>query len=227
MRGTEAVPVWEVRPAPESWGPTALGPDPVWRTVAPLPPFELADGSGPAKEQTSVRLVWDPEALWIRFDCEDKDAWSTFQRRDDPLWEEEAVEVFLAAGEDVPKRYFELQISPLGVLFDAVVDNPRGDRRGMVTDPAWDCEGIHWAAGPAALRQDWWAVVRLPWSGLLPANQPRPSIWRANFFRIERPRRRPDELSAWSSPGTDPPDFHRPERFGSLRLVAPDRWRQW
>ena len=40
--------------------------------------------------------------------------------------------------------------------------------------------------------------------------------WRANFYRIDRGD--PDEYSAWSPTGADPPDFHRPDRFGLLNL---------
>ena len=70
---------------------------PDWARVPPLSPFLLADGSGPAVQQTAVRLAWDDEALHVRFDCADRDAWGTFSRRNDPIYQEEAVEVFLAS----------------------------------------------------------------------------------------------------------------------------------
>src|SRR3981081_422917 len=74
-----------------------------------LTPSLLADGSGPAVQQTRVRVAWDDEALHVRFDCEDRDAWGTFERPDDPIYEEEAVEGFLAAGTADPVQYFEFQ----------------------------------------------------------------------------------------------------------------------
>ena len=43
-----------------------------------------------------------------------------------------------------------------------------------------------------------------------------PSVWRANFYRIDRDD--PDEFSAWSPTFADPPDFHVPNRFGYLRM---------
>jgi hypothetical protein len=51
-----------------------------------------------------------------------------------------------------------------------------------------------------------------------PPASPPPRRWRANFYRIERPRGGRPELSCWSPTFTDPPDFHRPERFGVLEL---------
>lgn len=185
--------------------------------MPPLPPFTLVDGSAPAGQQTAVRLAWDEAALHVRFDCADRDAWGTFTRRDDPVYQEEAVEVFLAPGASDPARYFEFEVSPKGTLFDAIVWNPDSDRATMRADPAWDCPGLSWEAGSgAAGAQDWWATLAIPWEALAPGI---PEVWRANFYRIERPRDgTAAEFSAWSPTLTAPADFHRPERFGRLSL---------
>jgi len=206
---------------------------PDWAGVPSLPPLLLVDGSGPALQPTVVRLAWDPETLHVRFDCADRDAWGTFTRRDDPLYEEEAVEVFLSPGAGDPARYFEFEVSPKGTLFDAVIENPDGDRATMRTDPSWDCPGLRWEAGPgtgaqgAQAAQDWWATLAIPWRALLPegtpATEPLPHTWRANFYRIERPRYGAPEFSAWSPTLTTPADFHKPLRFGLLAPREPRR----
>ena len=185
-----------------------------------LPPFTLADGSGPALQQTAVRLAWDEAALHVRFDCADRDAWGTFTGRDDPIYEEEAVEVFLAPGAADPARYFEFEVSPKGTLFDAVISNPDSDRATMRADPAWDCPGLRWEAGSGAATQDWWATLAIPWESLAPSipEAPLPEVWRANFYRIERPRDGEAEFSGWSPTLTAPADFHKPARFGRLSL---------
>jgi hypothetical protein len=172
--------------------------------MPPLPPFLLADGSGPAVQQTAVRLAWSGEAFHIRFDCDDRDAWGTFTRRDDPIYQEEAVEVFLAPGAGAPARYFEIEVSPRGVLFDAMVWNPDSERATMRVDPSWDCPGLRWEVGPGASSEDWWATLTIPWAALLPGfpETPLPEIWRANFYRIERPR----GLSTEMLPGKVPAD---------------------
>jgi hypothetical protein len=191
---------------------------PAWEAIPSLPPFLLADGSGPALQQTRVRVAWDDEALHVRFDCEDRDAWGTFERRDDPLYEEEAVEVFLAAGTIHPVDYFEFEVSPRGVLWDGVIHNPTSRREDRVTDPSWDCLKIRWAAGKGEAREDWWASLSIPWKGLAAHDPPR--LWRANFYRIERPRDGEPEFSGWSPTFTRPADFHKPARFGVLELVG-------
>ena len=198
-------------------------PDPfdphLWTAVPRLAPFTLADGSVPALQQTVVRACWDEAALYVRFDCEDRDAWGTLTRRDDPLWQEEVVELFLAPGEEEPRSYWEFEVSPKGVLFDARIENPTWSRADLVADTAWDCPGIAWAAGPGQHDQDWWAVLALPWAGIAPAG-PLPRVWRANFYRVERPRDGAAEFSCWSPTLATPPDFHRPWRFGVLRLAT-------
>ena len=198
--------------------PVPRAPSPrSWDGIPSLPPFQLADGGGPALQQTRVRLCWDDDALRVRFDCEDRDAWGTYRMRDDPLYEEEAVEVFLAPGEEDPILYIEIEVSPLGTLFDARIHNPTSQRADMTGDRAWDCPGLRWAAGPGSERQDWWAELVLPWNGIAPKGS-LSRVWRANFYRIERPRDGEPEFSCWSPTLTRPADFHRPNRFGVLEL---------
>ena len=197
----------------------AAGPaDPAsWDAIPTLAPFRRADGSAPAEHATRVRLCQDGVALHVRFDCVDRDAWATHTRRDAPLWEEEVVEVFLAPGPEDPRSYFELEVNPLGALFDALVRNPHGDRRGMEVDTAWDCPGLLAGARIDRAGESWSAWLTVPWASLAP-DDALPSVWRANFYRIERPRGGRAEFSCWSPTATEPADFHRPARFGRLVL---------
>lgn len=206
--------------APPAAATLALADFP-WARAAVLEPFVLADGSAVAAQATRVRLAHDAHALYVRFECADRDAWGTWRRRNDPIYLEEAVEVFLAPGMSAPRRYWELEVSPLGVLFAARIDNPTGRRADLVADTSWECRGLEWRAGPAGSSQDWWAELAIPWAALaVPEGGARrlSRRWRANFYRIERPRGGTPELSCWSPTLTDPPDFHRPERFGVLDL---------
>jgi hypothetical protein len=193
-----------------------------WVRAAVLAPFVLADGSAAAAQATAVRVAHDARALYVRFDCADRDAWGTWRHRNDPIYLEEAVEVFLAPGMGDPRRYWELEVSPLGVLFAARVENPTGRRADLAADTSWECRGLEWQAGPTGSSQDWWAGLAIPWAALTGPRSPRdgrpPRRWRANFYRIERPRGGTPELSCWSPTLTDPPDFHRPDRFGVLEL---------
>jgi hypothetical protein len=210
--------------------PAAAGASPgafPWERAATAGPLLLADGSGPPEQATVVRAAWDEAALHVRFDCADRDAWGTLRQRNDPLYLEEAVEIFLAPGPAAPARYWEIEVSPAGVVFAAAIHNPTGRRADLVADTAWECCGLEHRTGPAGASLDWWAELAIPWPALAGAGGVGavlpPAVWRANFYRIERPRGGRSELSCWSPTLTDPPDFHRPERFGVLELVR-DSW---
>jgi len=211
------IPRFVVPRAPADWDTHADLAGWSWEAVPALPPFSLADGSRPAEQQTVARICYNAQALTIRFDCADRDIWGTFSRRDDPLYDEEVVEVFLAPGEADPVRYAEFEVSPDGVLFDALIHNPTSERTELKVDQAWNCPGVRWSAGRNDAAGHWWAVLVIPWLAVAPVDH-LPRVWRANFYRIERPRDDMPEFSCWSPTMTEPADFHKPAWFGVLEL---------
>lgn len=182
-----------------------------------LAPLVRAEDGGQPRLATRVTLLDDGSRLHAHFDCDDDLVWSTLREHDADLWTEEVVELFIAAGDQAPARYFELEINPLGTRFDAAVHAPHGDRRELVVDRSWSCVGLESAA--AHRPGGWCAELIVPWSALDPAGE-RERRWRLNFFRIDRPNGGPAEYSAWSPTGVEPADFHRPENFGFLERVG-------
>jgi hypothetical protein len=186
---------------------------------------------GPERYLTWFCATWSPDALWIRFDCRDEHPWHTLQRRDDPLWQEEVVEMFLdpvGHGRD----YAEIEISPANVVCDLRVRHPWP---ALSADPGWDLPGFesHVSALGAGddVRSGWRVTARLPWEGLgtlSPAAAARvpPSArhrWRFNVFRIKRPwgptePERDAVYAAWSVP--DAPSFHVPDLFRDFVFVG-------
>lgn len=219
---TIPLPRWRVPQAPKPLDDDAVAGSWVWEKVPRLPPLLLSHGGGPARWRTAVRVCRDDFGLAVRFDCEDRAAWGTYSERDDPLWQEEAVEVFLAPDAEDPRHYFEFEISPRGVLFDARVNNPTSERKDLEVETAWNCPKIRWGAGGGGLLhpsagENWWAALVIPWVPL-GVGKSLPDLLRANFYRIERPPGEASEFSAWSPTLADPPDFHQPARFGFLSL---------
>jgi hypothetical protein len=201
------------------WTLPHAGPTLRWDEIPGQHLVSALDG-GPAEQATTVRACWNEEGLHVRFECEDRHAWGTLTQRDDPLYQEEVVEVFLAPGSGDPVDYLEFEVSPSGVLWDGRVHNPTSRRIDMVSDAGWDCPGIRWGAGRlGTARQDWWAELVLPWEGIVPGILPPPRLWRANFYRIERPEGGAPEFTAWSPTRVSPADFHKPARFGVLELA--------
>ncbi len=188
-----------------------------WDGAATLPPFRLANGSGLAIQQTVARLCYNAHGLFTRFDCDDRDIWGTWTQRDEAIYDEEVVEVFIGPGEAQPVDYYEFEVSPNGVMLDLTVSNPNSRRDDIRLDATWNCPGLQWAAGRNDAQNHWWAVFAIPWASLgVPGALPK--LWRANFYRIERPRDSEPEYSCWSPTMTEPADYHKPGYFGLLEL---------
>ncbi len=203
---------------PQSWTEQPMS-EWHWDDIPPLSPFRIYNDSQLASYTTTTRVCCNQQALYIRYDCLDYDIWGTYTQRDEPIYDEEVVEIFIGHGEEDVIDYYEFQVSPDGVLFDATIHNPTSRRPNLKLNTAWNCEGIQWLAERNDADNHWMASLVIPWVAISPANQ-LPTVWRANFYRIERPRDAEPEYSCWSPTMIEPPDFHQPAYFGTLRLPS-------
>jgi hypothetical protein len=196
-----------VCPQTEAWDGSSLdGLTGCWSAAGRVYLADNVSGRPPVWG-TEVRVGRHQEELLVLFICQDPDPSATFTQRDDPLWEEDVVEVFIDPFGDLD-CYFEFEINPLNTVLDVFIRRLRG---GLRKDFSWNCEGLRTATG--LLAYGWVAGLAIPFKGLGECNLSR---WRINFCRIERPKDQPRELSAWSP--TLAGTFHLPERFGVLDL---------
>jgi hypothetical protein len=195
----------------------SLDDESVWDALPNIELSWLASGDAPARARTFARVCFDDTALYVRFDCEDEDIWGTFTQRDEPIFEQEVVEIFIGAGAGDLINYYEFQVSPDGVLFDASIYNPTSTRRDLRWDSSWNCPGIAWMAKRDDSHGRWWAALAIPWAGITPDGIV-PGVCRANLYRIERPRNGETEYICWSPTLTEPADFHKPARFGRFEF---------
>jgi len=184
---------------------------PFWQSIVAADFCENVRGGIPG-QATTVRTAWDEVELRVLMDAADTHPWATITQRDGPLWEEEAVELFLDPVGD-GASYFEIEVNPLGTVLDLVL---RRNRSGWRKDLAWDCEGLQVAV--QRTRGGWGAELAIPFRSLVADMPPAGTEWRVNFLRIDRPLGRDRELSAWSPSFVE--TFHAPERFGALRFAA-------
>jgi hypothetical protein len=186
---------------------------------------------GPERYRTRFQARWDEAALHVRFDAMDDSPWHTMTRRDDHIWEEEVVELFLDA-DGSGRNYAELEINPINVVCDLRVETPWPNLRSLTS---WDWAGIETAVAPLkdphGTVEGWTAVGRLPWAGLrslypVESGLVLPPVagatWRFNVFRIKRPGgpKAPDTgviYAALSKPAG--PSFHDPAAFRALKLA--------
>lgn len=191
-----------------------------WKGVASTGNFGRSlDGKTP-HSRTEAWMTWDDEAIYVAFDMDDRDIWGTYRHRDDAIYNEEVVEVFLDANGD-GKTYHELELSPHRVVFDAYFPTRR---RGM--DKSWDSQmesgvSIRGTLDDGSDRDHGWTVeLKIPVKNLvdLPRWPPESGDkWRFNLYRLDwHSGRKKNEGQAFSPLFMG--DFHHLPRFGFLEF---------
>jgi arylsulfatase A-like enzyme len=179
---------------------------------------------GPEAVATGFRALWTNEGLALRYDVTDPSPWHTLAKRDEALWNEEVVELFLDVGA-TGRSYAEIEWNPVNAVVDLWVDRPENR-----FDKGWDAAGLESRVRPrkdAGGRTTGWTVTSLlPWRALAAratagtALPPKPGDrWRFNAFRIERPggpqaRDKDAQFLAWSPTGHR--SFHVPLGFREM-----------
>ena len=64
-------------------------------------PWDFQTG---AKQKTTARLLWDDENLYVAYECIDADVVAHYDKRDDPTYKDDAVEIFISAARGRPPR---------------------------------------------------------------------------------------------------------------------------
>jgi hypothetical protein len=173
-----------------------------------------------AEMKTTAKVLWDDKNLYVAFEMEDRDVWSTLTKPDDKLWTQEAVEMFIDADGD-GKTYVELQTNPRGVVFDSYLPAYRQNQNEWQSNMK---VGVK-VDGTVDLRTDvdkgWVAELAIPLEAAKGKEKEMKNVppkvgteWHVNFFRLDMPNGRPQQGSAWSPPLVG--DFHALDKFGVL-----------
>lgn len=193
--------------------------DAAWSSATPLLLGDSLDGE-PADVATEVRIAWDDTAVYVGATMDDDDVWSQYEAQDDPLWKEEAFELFFF-GDASGRRYLELQVSPRGVMFDARFEQYRKGDEGW--DGPWEAAAT--VDGTVSERDDrdrgWVVEMAVPFAMICEhtAMTCPPEIGattRINTFRLDRPRKA--QTRAYSLAPTRVPDFHAAKNAAVLEL---------
>jgi len=164
------------------------------------------------QRQTEVRLLWADREFYLRFRCRycsiDVHSDADPNGRRDYLWERDVTEVFLQSDRFGEKYYKEFEVSPNGQWLDLDI-TPEGLRH--------IASGMRSSVKMDEANREWVADLAIHMAGINPRFDPAQQ-WRVNFFRCEGvdPQR---FYGAWQPTGTPTPNFHVPEKFGTLRFV--------
>ncbi|MBX5480956.1 MAG: carbohydrate-binding family 9-like protein [Myxococcaceae bacterium] len=190
--------------------------DPAWQKAEAVVLTQSFNGSKPDLA-TTARLLYDDQFLYVSFDCEDPDVWGTLLQRDQPIYTQEVVEIFLDADAN-QRTYNELELSPNNVIFDAYFP---ARRQGM--DTSWDSKMQTAVKVRGTLNDDsdrdegWSAEMKIPFSTLASVPNIPPHAgdrWRFNLYRLDLPDRRTQHGQSFSPLFMG--DFHNLPRFGWL-----------
>ena len=207
--------------------PRAAGPvtvdgkldEEAWKSAAGSGPMKAPASGGKMLPETSFRIMWDDENLYVGYDAPDDHLHCTHTKRDEPIYEQDAVEVFLDPDGD-GKNYYEFQVCPAGTIFDSFL-------------PAYRKNQNEWNAtlqakvvidGTLNNKDDvdagFTAEFAIPFKDLTNAPSTPPKAgekWKANFFRLDDAKGG-KKAWAWSPPMNN--DFHNLKQFGVLEFVG-------
>ena len=176
----------------------------------------LTDSHTPPIFGTKTKLLWDDSCLYVSFQCADDGVYAEKIKKNDALWQEEAVEVFLDF-EGEGKRYVEIEVNPLNTVFDKFMN---GIRKPLPVSQ-WDSgvrTAVHQVTGVVngdSTIVGWTVELAFPFEALKDKCHVPPRSgdeWRINLYRVKH--RPVMEFSAWSP--TNSIDFHQPDKFGVL-----------
>jgi hypothetical protein len=211
---------FKVDPAPDKGGAEytlrrASGPivldgvadEAAWQNAPLGPDFTDAEGGTPVGARTSARLLWDDVNLYAFIQVEDDDVYSSYKGRDDPLWKEDVVELFIDADRN-RHGYVELQVNPNGAIFDSYFPRTRSQEHHFEWNSGMAAKVV--VHGTADQRGDhdrgWDVEIAIPLTDVkgmdaaMKVNIP-PHLgdrWRLNVVRGEKPAKGGLRASSWN-----------------------------
>ena len=202
--------------------------DPAWQgatVIDHFPSFWKGTDPGPA-HATRARLLWDRDGLYFAAELTDADVRAFGTRRNDHLWNGDVFELFFKPSRDRP-AYYEFQVNPRSVLFEAAFTARSRPTESFATSPARGMVAVARVRGtldqPGDSDGGWTVEEKIPWSAFGPTDsRPEPGAsWSFALCRYDYfgPDKTPP-IQVSSAPLTQL-NFHRFEDYGLLRFAGP------
>ena len=177
------------------------------------------------KQATAARLLYDDQAVYAQFICQDKHISAVTTKLNGPVWEDSCVEFFGTINPEKGPDYFNLEMNCCGTF---LVGFNQGRNKGVRISPELASRVKVVAALPGPTKAEspadngWWIAARLPFDVIAelsgqPVKVTSGTTWRANFYRCGG--KTDVQFGCWSPIDTAKhpvADFHRPEYFGEL-----------
>lgn len=191
-------------------------------------PFYHSVSNSEVTQKTSIHITKSENGLHFSFLCADNlyTKYNTFKENNQPLWQQEVLEIFISHGQEVKSNYIEFQINPNNAIFLAEVSNPclTGKNNCLnFLDPS--SFNINSSTDVDYGNNEWKGEFTLPYN-LIGGY---PHKYRLNIFRIiatTKPqsiewKATPETCvySCWKpTAGLTKPSFHQPKSFALVKF---------
>lgn len=220
LEGLPPVPVYQVRKVKEKITIDGRLNEKAWSQAEPITLMFPWDSQKGIKQKTTVRLLWDRENLYVAYECVDQDITARHENHDDPVYEDDCVEIFIKPNADL-NLYYGLEMNARGVLYDYFFKFPEEAKK------EFDLEGVQLKTelrGTLNKRQDkdqgWTLELAIPLKNF---SELAPSVpikagdeWHVQINRWDGTEDVGRRLSMWTHSGLKDTNPHNPERFGRL-----------
>jgi hypothetical protein len=187
---------------------------PEWRQAIEVNLRETSTGQKPL-QATTARLLWNEQWLYAAFHCEDTYISASMTKYNDPIYNEEVVELFIDDNCDL-KSYIEIELNPLNACLHYAIHNHLD---GHFIAYARTEQTVVSAVNVDRANGTWSVELAIPFQEFATAPNVPPlpgDIWLFNLYRIDRPLHQEPEFSAWAPTGER--QFHQPHHFGQLQF---------
>ncbi|KAN0027803.1 hypothetical protein ACTFIV_009627 [Dictyostelium citrinum] len=193
-----------------------------WSNATSVTDFTLTSNYGLAVQQTFASICYDDQYINIKAYCIDNNIISPYNSCNQDLFNADVFETFISYGpaDEVAVNYLEVELSPYGVLFVSLVNNPNDECDG-IQDTLVDCGQSGIIYGASTVNDGWEGTLRIPYQLIQKASQHSETegyIYKFNMFRIDVPLNNYKEFSCYHADNTNPPCFHVPSYFGNIAL---------
>lgn len=89
--------------------------EPCWQAAPRSPRFVDIISGKPTAQDTRAAVLWDDKNLYVAYWVEEPDVEATLKKHNDPIWQNNDVEVFIA-GKDA---YYEFEINAFNTVYEA------------------------------------------------------------------------------------------------------------
>ncbi len=185
--------------------------EPAWRTAVPAEgflQFDPVEGAQPT-EQTSVKVLYDDNALYVGVDCRDADPGGIISQltRRDRSTQSDRISVIIDSYHD-HSTAFLFSGSVSGVQSDGLLSQD-----GLVYDLQWDAV---WKFDAVVTSEGWTAEFTIPYSALRFADVEGEYVWGINFRRFIGRKKETDEWVMVKRADTPPGTISSVSAMGNL-----------